>query len=160
MDWSSILGVIGTGATGGIVGMVGAFGSSIFKFFANKQNNKHELAMMDKKGEAAKLGGSFDGLAKSIVAQTSLVTHKWVNDIRSLYRPALTTALLWVSYDLFNQFLAALNDQTVVLAQFFTAGEIVGILQYIVNSIVFSTAAAISWWFGDRAMSPPQWKDR
>lgn len=159
MDWVSLIGSIGSAASGGVLGLVGAGFSAFMKQRQQKVDNKHELALMDQQAKVAKTEGSYNGLVESIKAQATLKTHMWVNDIRSLFRPGLTTALLIVSYSFFWQFLDALGNQDANLAKFFTDGEIVEVLRYIINSLVFSTSTAIAWWFGDRAMNPPQWRN-
>jgi len=144
MDWMTLLGGVTTAASGGVLGMVGAFGSAIIKMFQVKADRMHQLALMKQKVIEAKVIGSYQGLDKSIEAQTNLVTYRWVNALRSLFRPILTVSLLWVSFALFNQFIDALTNQDADMSKYFTAGELLSVVRYIVYSLVFSTATAIA----------------
>jgi len=46
------------------------------------------------------------------------------------------------------------------LLQLFSDGQLANMTRYIVYSMVFSAATATVWWFGDRALTPPNMKAR
>lgn len=162
-----IIGLIGSAASGGIFGVVGAIGGSVMKYFNQKQEQKfkkdeweHEKDLIKIQMEVESQKGSWAGLIESYKSDKEFVdTYKWVNAIKSLYRPFLTTSLVIITYLLFENILGGLKDNN-ILSEIFTGSELKEILRYIVYSIVFSTATAISWWFCERALSPPKIKNR
>jgi hypothetical protein len=78
---------------------------------------------------------SLDALSASIRAEAAYGTsYKWVDAARALVRPALTLGLA--------SFLAA---------AFFAMPEGAADKTYVVDSLVFASVTAITWWFGDRA---------
>ncbi len=169
MNWiGDILSAVGTAASGGIFGAAGAFGSSVVKYFQRKQEQKfekeewvHEADMVRLQMEVASQKGSWDGLKVSYEAEAKhLDTYKWVNAIKSLFRPFLTTCLVVVTYLLFIDILRGLAGEDIALSKIFTGAELKEILRYIVYSLVFSTATAIAWWFCERALAPPGMKNR
>ncbi|MCP4744682.1 MAG: hypothetical protein GY874_00860 [Desulfobacteraceae bacterium] len=96
--------------------------------------------------DAASQKGSWDGLIASYKAdQAPVNNYKWVNAVRSLYRPVLTTGLVIITYLLFHNVLAGLAASDSLLLDIFSGSELKEILRYIVYSIVFSTATAVSW---------------
>lgn len=169
MEWlGDILGVVGSAASGGIFGVLGAIGGSVVKYFQRKQEQEfkkeewaHEHATMRLQMEMASQKGSWDGLKASHLAEVTPVdTYKWVNAIKSLYRPILTSALVLVTYLLFINILDGLAGNNSTLTAIFNGPELKEILRYIVYSVVFSTATAIAWWFCERALQPPGMKNR
>lgn len=169
MDWiTDILGAVGSAASGGVFGAVGAFGSSVVKYFQRKQEQKfekeewtHEKDMFKLNMQATSQKGSWDGLIQSYKAQDKpLDTYKWVNAIKSLFRPFLTISLVVVTYLLFTSILQGLAGNDVALSKVFDSAELKEILRYIVYSIVFSTSTAIAWWFCERALAAPGMKNR
>lgn len=111
--------------------------------------------------EAASQAGSWDGLQASINADAATVdTYKWVNAIKSLYRPFITTVLVVLVYQLFCDIVAGLGGTESVLSDIFTGQELKEIMRYIVYSVVFSASTAVTWWFSERAFQPPGLKNR
>jgi hypothetical protein len=41
-----------------------------------------------------------------------------------------------------------------ILQHIFSPEEISNMLRYLVDTVVFTTATAVTWWFGDRAIQP------
>jgi hypothetical protein len=167
MDWAAILGTaiggVGSAATGGILGIFGSSLGAVAKYFQARQEHKQKKEMLELQMQAVSQQGSWDGLQMSHEsAKSSSDTYKWVNAIRGLYRPLLTTALLVVAYILFCDLLDIVRGSNTndALMKFLTAGEVKELLKYIVYSLVFSTSTAIVWWFGDRAFTPPGLKNR
>lgn len=158
-------GIAGTALTagaGGIFGFLGAGVSAIGKYFQQKQEHKQRKEIMQLEMDAAAQKGSWQGLTASLKeSESSDSNWKIVNAIKSLYRPALTSGLVIVTYLLFRDLMAIFKESgDVVLKGVFTPAEAKGIIVYIVYSMVFSTATAITWWFGDRAFAPPGLKNR
>jgi hypothetical protein len=165
MEWGSILttiaGGVGSAATGGILGLVGSGLGAIVKYFQANQEHKQKLATMRLEMEMMSQEGAWKGLKESIKADAAVAnTYKWVNAVKSLYRPALTTLLVIISYVIFLDILGGMADAGSTISKLFTYAEIKDLLRYIVYSLVFSAATAIVWWFGDRAFVAPELKNR
>lgn len=90
----------------------------------------------------AERGGSWAGLKAAVDADAALpASWPWVAAVRALTRPALTMTL-WGLYTLI--FLCAAGGLLQAqAAQSVIAGA--------VDTISFSAATALTWWFGDRA---------
>ena len=80
--------------------------------------------------------------------------HRWVNDVRSIFRPFLTV-FLWVIAGII---LWKMTDW--VGTGLVTVETSVNLIDYSVKSAIFAASTATVWWFGDRAMSPPGSKGR
>jgi hypothetical protein len=92
--------------------------------------------------EQTQAQGSWAGLTGSIAAEAAIgPSWPWVNAVRALTRPALTV-MLWLLYGLL--FLAAAAG---ALHSDAAASVIAGASE----TISFSAATALTWWFGDRA---------
>lgn len=162
--------------TGGIFGMFGSLLSFGAKYFQAKQDQEFkredrqhekdliELNMksqsheteMELAIEAQK--GSYLGLGASILADSKTKeSWKWVNAVRSLFRPLLTAGLLTISFLIFRDLMDAMDGEGLLS---FDKQEARELLVYIVNSIVFCTTTAIVWWFGERAFTPPGAKNK
>jgi hypothetical protein len=167
----SAIALAGDGLTGGALGAAfGALGSIVnrgFGLFEMREKRKdrqlemshenerwtHEIALGDqarsaKAQEAAQAlalsqsQGSWSGLNVSIQAEAALApSWPWVVAVRTLTRPALTV-LLWLLYAVI--FVAAASG---ALQPEAANGVITGAVQ----TISFSAATALTWWFGDRA---------
>lgn len=86
--------------------------------------------------------GSWAGLKASIEAEAAIApSWPWVAAVRTLTRPALTV-LLWLLYGVV--FIAAATGALQPQA----AGSVIA---GAVDTISFSAATALTWWFGDRA---------
>lgn len=157
LDWGTILGTTSAAASGGIFGVVGSLLGGIFKAYQKKQEHRQQLEMMEMQMKIKSQEGSWSGLTASIAADTSISAnvHTWVNDLRGLYRPFLTTCLVAGSVYVFFMLLSALTDKTAALAQLLTVDEIKAMLRYDVYTIVFLTGTSVGWWFGDRSIQPP-----
>jgi len=173
MDWAAILGTAASVGSGGVFGLVGSLIGSIGKHFQEKQRQdflqkewEHETVLLRLNMEAkaqeteqelaiVSQQGSWAGLSESIKADAAPVkVHIWVNDIKSLFRPFLTIMLWLVSGWIFYSLGKGGFDKWV------TAGETAGLIKYMVYSSFFSASTATTWWFGDRALSPPGHKNR
>jgi hypothetical protein len=92
--------------------------------------------------EQTQAQGSWAGLTGSIAADAAIApSWPWVAAVRALTRPALTV-MLWLLYALL--FLAAAAG---ALHPDAAASVVTGAA----DTISFSAATALTWWFGDRA---------
>lgn len=102
---------------------------------ARADEARQALALSDSRG-------SWAGLKASVEAEALLAPGwPWVAAVRTLTRPVLTV-MLWLLYALV--FLAAASG---ALQPEAAGGVIAGAVQ----TISFSAATALTWWFGDRA---------
>jgi len=177
MDFiGNLLGAGASAMTGGIFGMIGALLSGVAKYFQAKQeqdfkrqDQEHEKNLIELNMKAlahetenelaiASQKGSYLGLGKSLQAESSIgKSYRWVNAIRSLFRPLLTVSLLAISFLIFKDVMDAMDGEGSLS---FDRKEARELLSYIVYSIIFSTSTAIVWWFGERSLMPSRLKDK
>jgi len=173
MELGDIFGIGASVASGGIFGLVGSIIGTASKYFHNRQQQAfekekwtHETSLLKLQMQAgaeeteqevalASQQGSWQGLAESYKAVAAIgQTHGWVNDIRALFRPALTLILWalagWIFYQIGRQ----------NFSQWLQQGDEQALVQYMVYTVFFSSSTATAWWFGDRALSPPKYKHR
>jgi len=175
MDWIELLGLGASAASGGLFGVLGAaFGSWMKhkerqqKAIEQKAEREHELKLIELRMQSTSQEGAWDGLTTSIHAQMELDKHQTnlplVVAIKSLFRPFLTLclwgAVAWLMHlvlmgSLQNYLSMASQAQTI-----FSSAEIVSLVRYVVYSTVFSATTATTWWFGERALSLPDVKNR
>jgi hypothetical protein len=181
MEWASLLtGTLTSAASGGILGFLGSAVGGVMKYFQTRQQHKHEQAkwaheaiLLDKEHarnreedehELTMLSeqGSWEGLNASIQSESGIGdTYKWVNAIRALFRPALTTGLVVIAFIIFKDLSAMLTTlEPSAFTGILTPEEARALLVYDVNALVFSASTAVVWWFGDRAFAPPGMKNR
>jgi len=122
---------------------------------AHAQETEQELAIVSQRG-------AWEGLAASQQADAAISAnvHTWVNDVRALFRPVLTTGLVVLVYMIFRDLLAALGAERSMLGAVLAESEVQEILRYVIYSVAFSASTAVVWWFGDRAFAPPSMKGR
>lgn len=163
--------LLADGLTGGALGAAfGALGSILNRgigiFEMRERRRDRQLELLHEKerwahetalGEQARSGraeearqalalaerqGSWAGLKASLEAEAALAASwPWVAAVRTLTRPVLTV-LLWLLYALI--FLIAATGGLEPQA----AGSVIS---GAVETISFSAATALTWWFGDRA---------
>jgi hypothetical protein len=175
VDWLDILGLGASAASGGLFGVIGsAFGAWMKlkerkqKAIEQKEERDHELKLIELQMQMKSQDGAWSGLTTSLQAQVELDKHQtnmpWVVAMKSLFRPFLTLSLwlavMWLTYLVLTGSLQtysalASSDQTI-----FTSAEIVSLIKYVVYSTVFSATTATTWWFGERALSLPEMKNR
>tara|TARA_R110000850_G_scaffold93465_7_gene197723 strand:- start:5004 stop:5522 length:519 start_codon:yes stop_codon:yes gene_type:complete len=172
MEWlGDLLGTGASVASGGLFGLLGSVVGVFAKTYQEKQRQEwetkqqaYELQLLDMQmkqraqeteHELAIVAqeGSWQGMSSSQeMAMSGGETHMWVNDIKSLFRPALTLTLWIISLYLFT----SLANDSKMLSQ----PEVDELMKYMVYSIFFSASTATVWWFGDRALAPPGLKNR
>ena len=180
MEWADLLGTAASAASGGIFGFVGSIFGGVSKYFQRKQELAFEREKWDREERMFKLtldakqqdaenelaiiaqDGSWKGLvASQQSAAQEAPSYLWVNALKSLFRPALTTTLLGCTMVLFFALLGEFTNPVAdSLTSLFTLDEAREMLKYIVNSVVFTSCTAVIWWFGDRAFAPPGMKNR
>lgn len=183
MEWldglTSVLGFAASAAGGGIFGLIG---SGLTAFFKHKKEvadhklrmeekredrahiykmhelnaqdkreaDEHELAVVSQAGSYAGLKASYDAVAKQDV-------HRIINDIRSLFRMALTAGLVVIVVYIFDTLTTVSGEAWKAVLSEEGRRELV---VYIVYSTVFTAFTCVMWWFGDRALAPPKAKHR
>lgn len=184
MDWadliSTILGGPAAAAAGGVFGLLGSAVGAWLKLRQARQEHEFakdrwgyetdllKLQMEGKRDEwenelaVAQTEGSWSGLAQSYAAERKAgESYRWVNAIKDLYRPCLTSGLVVLAWLIFNDLMGWVSGQnTSEMAEVFGPEQIITILQYIVYSLVFAASTSVVWWFGDRAFAPPGQKNR
>jgi len=153
MDILSILGTTASAASGGLFGLLGNVATKVLGIFEAKQAftektaewaheiDLQKLQMQAKTAETeqeiqiASSQGSWSGLDDSLKAEGSIgASYPWVNAVRALVRPALTTGLCGF-----------------LCAAFFALAPGDIDRAYVADSLVFAAVTSIVWWFGDRA---------
>lgn len=167
---SDIFGLSASAASGGLFGFVGSVVGQVSKYFQEKQRQEWEkkkweheesllkLQMQSKQLETeAELAiiaqeGSFKGLETSIQDSSHSVSD-WVSDLKGVFRPALTLILWALASFVFFEIINSVTD-------FLSTKEKNELVKYMVYSIFFTACTATAWWFGDRALTPPQFKNK
>ncbi len=159
---------VGTSAlSGGVFGLLGTALGRLIGVWENRQTLGHERARWaheiklhelqlqagaaETERELAVLAasGSFAGLEESLRAETSLnSSYKWVDAVRALVRPVLTSTL-WALYLFVFVMISNGNVEAYLDAE--AARDLVG---YFIANVAFAATAATLWWFGDRAPKP------
>jgi len=170
----AILDILGLGASvasGGVFGLIGAGIGVAGKYFTKKQEMKeralertHELFLMKEQRETraaetenelaiTSLEGSYSGLKESIKADAlaSKGASQWVVDMKAMFRPVLTVIMVLLSAVVFL---------TMTKAGWISSEESIDLTKYMIYSIFFTSSTCVIWWFGDRALSPPEFKHK
>jgi hypothetical protein len=173
MEWlNELLGVGVSAASGGVFGLL----ASVVGVFAKSKQEKQRQSWEEKKWEyevkllemqakaaneeterelaVSSQEGSYNGLQMSINSDTAISnTHKWVQDVRALFRPFLTVGLWASTIYIFTRI-------TNMPVESLNPAEADELISYMVVSVVFSCTTATAWWFGDRALTPPSMKNQ
>lgn len=174
MELLDILGAGASVASGGIFGIIGAaFGAwnkakeKALELKERMADRQHEKDMFRLNMEGKSQDGSWTALETSLRAEASTnvaTNYRWVSAIKALFRPFITTAL-WgmVALEMYmlqsgvlTKFLSTAIDSQAL----FDPTEIVSIAKYIIYSTVFSATTATTWWFGERSLTLPEFKNR
>jgi len=173
MGLTELLGLGATAASGGLFGVLGAAFGGWMKLKERKNiavekiaERAHELKLIEMNMQVRSQEGSWDALRvthQSEVAVNGQENYKWVIAMKSLFRPFLTL-VLWVLVALqlsiiltgnMQEYLKLAGDGTILSRE-----ELLSLIRYIVYSTVFSATTATTWWFGERALSLPEMKNR
>lgn len=136
------------------------YNRELYKMQGERQLQEHENDV-----EMARVEMSGAGLLASINADAALSENSppWVNAVKSLFRPFITTllivahvAMMFVLWNTLATGYATTERQGLALV--FTAGEIVLLFKYSLESLVFASTTSLTWWFGDRGFAPPKLK--
>lgn len=114
----------------------------------------HELAMADKQLERSQVEGDIAiGEAEVIAFQESLKSQgkttgiKFVDAIKGLMRPLLTTYLIIVASVVAFKLHALTGFQSIAPT------ELLATYTGVIDQLLFLTSAAVTWWFGSRPSS-------
>lgn len=180
MDWIDLLGAGASAASGGIFGLVGSVFGSVFKYFKAKQDMQfeqlrwaHEDKLLEMQMQAKIIesehelavvaqSGSWSALKESMAKLTAAgESYKWVNAIKDLFRPFITTMLAILAYVIFYDLMQMFEaSERSALGMVFTPEQAVELITYIVYSMIFASTTSLVWWFADRAFAPPGMKNR
>lgn len=175
MDWlGDLIGVGANVASGGVVGIIGSLAGGVVKLFqaraerkAREQEMAHELRLLDMQQKARReeteqelllAQATSDGAARAAsydLGMERASTYRWIDGLRSLFRPFLTLALWGLSGWIFVLTIQVLDNDGGRLASLFSFAEAADLIRYQVQNIVFCASMATAWWFGDRALTPP-----
>ena len=169
-----VMDLIGGVASGGLFGLIGSIVGVGAKWLQERQRQdwqretwNHEARLIDlnmqsraaeTENELKIVLGQAD--ADQRVASYGLVmhdagrVHRWVNDVRSLFRLFLTV-FLWVIAGAILWMLGYWVSVGLI-----TVDTSLDLIEYSVKSAIFAASTATVWWFGDRAMAPPGAKGR
>lgn len=175
MEWLDLLGLGASAASGGLFGVLGAAFGAWMKLKERKQKaieqkdqREHEIRLIELQKELNSQDGAWQNLRTSIEAERELVKATTnlpiVQAIKSLFRPFLTL-FLWLAVGVemhlvltgvLSEYIQSAQDQS----KLFSLEEMTNLVRYIVYSTVFSATTATTWWFGERALSLPEMKNR
>ena len=163
-----LTGLLSAGS-GGIFGGIMAIGTSFMKARAAKADHERMMEMklfdlkavasghFDKMEELKQLSSS-SGLIASISADKMVGISPWAANLKTLFRPFLTTILIGIAVYIFTVLLSAYRGQANLASELFDAQMISDLLRYAVTSLIFAATTSVSWWFGERALTPPRSK--
>jgi len=151
MGFLELIGSVLTGGATGLIGSILSKGIGLFEAYQERKNMQlefeHELALLDRQ---AKLKAQETENALAIAnAETAASLreasyrhdtrtgrpHNWVIDTLRLIRPVLTILLIGLTWFIYS----TIADATVQME--------------ITASILYMTASAVTWWFGDRSLN-------
>ena len=161
-----ILGILGSAGGGAVTGVFGAIVSGVFQTLNAKTDIKkkelelqHEVKLQELQFQARKdeTENERQIAADSLTAEayTAAIKHDvalgkadgvwgWVNSVRALMRPFLTVVMLsltgYITYVLFSGGLHAFIGET----------KVAELVEYIVNTVVYTTTTIVLFFFGAR----------
>ena len=181
MDWAGdIVGALASAASGGLFGLLGSLIGVGAKWLQERQRQAWERAKWDHEDTMLRLQmearaaeteqelvivsqqGSWASMEASHQADVAVSAnvHAWVNDVRSLFRPALTIGLVVLCYVVFHDLMNALANRDSLLGAILAEAEVKDLVRYMVYSVFFAGSTSVVWWYGDRAMTPPAGRAR
>lgn len=164
-----VLGGLINASSGGIFGGIMALAGGFMK--GREKSKQHgrdmDLAKLQieadnkthiRNMEASRENASANAFLASIKDDQSSNAPGWASGIKAIFRPFLTTMLLFIAAYIFYTLSGALRGDASVISGIFTADEISTMLRDTVRMLQFSASASISWWFGERCMMSPRSK--
>ena len=149
--------LLATVLSGGATGIIGSVFGGVFKWLDRREEAKeaaaqraHELALQDLqiKAHSAETEQELLIIQSESDQQRVLASYElgrgvptalWASNVKSMVRPTLTFVLILLTACIyFTLEVDAVVDGFALKA-------------YIINTIVYTTSAAVLWWFGDRA---------
>lgn len=165
--WKEAIDFVGLGASvasGGLFGLLGSVIGVGAKWLQRREariqaREEHQMRIetMKVQMEITAQQGSWNGLTASQQAETAInsqPTYKWVVAAKSLFRPVLTLTLWAIAAYLFIRIVDG------SLKEWFDAKEVQDLVRYMIYTTFFAASTATVWWFGDRALNPPELKNR
>lgn len=153
--------------SGSVFGAVGALASAVLKIFEQQQDHKfqkdkweHEKQLLALQLKANSQEKSWDALVAGTLKPEPAPSYRWVNAVRSLFRPVLTLVLLGLTCVLYFSMLSAIKHIGHGLNGIFTLSQLQEAVRYILMSLTFTAATAATWWFCERSLLPPGLKNR
>ena len=143
---------------GGLLGLFTSAFPAIIGYFKQKQDNAHELAMMDKQIEAQKVTsenqlkavdvqGGWDEIKALITAQAQPSGVKWIDAISQSVRPVIT----YLFFDMYCAVKVACFVTIMHAGQDVAWTEALKLIWTEEDGALF--AAIMAYWFGSRAMA-------
>lgn len=176
MEWlADIGGLLASGASGGVFGLLGGVFKFATGYLEKREARKWQREKWDREERLQRLEmergdretenelrivsqkGSWEGMAISHKADAAMNKHtpRWAIAICKLYRPALTTFMIVLVYLIWTD----LVSQTGIVASM-DGAQVHELIRYMINSVVFTGMACVSWWVSERAVTPPGLKHR
>ena len=175
-DVGMLAGLVGNVATGGLFGLAGSLIGVVAKGFHAKQAAKerasereHELTLIrismeqgqhETEDELQILKMQNQGRAKEASYTTSIAVagvSQWVNNVRALFRPLLTVLLNIAAIAVLFYLV---NSAEKLSAYLLLDTPVSSLVSYTIQSLFFASSTATVWWFGDRALTPPELKHK
>jgi hypothetical protein len=170
--------LIGTAASvgsGGLFGILGSGIGQISKYFQKKQervfqrekwNHEKDLLQINMRAKQQETEqelaivsqqGSWQGLDTSIEADAMLKPiSDWAIDAKALFRSFITIMMWIIAFIVFYMIVTGVEE----LTKWFTQVELKELIKYMVYTIFFTASTATLWWFADRSLTPPEFKNR
>lgn len=172
MDWlTDGLGLLANAASGGVFGLLGSLIGVGAKWLQEKQRQSwqrevwqqearlQEMQMraraQETEQELAIAAAETDAAVRQASYRHAMPARSespWAANLRTAFRPLLTTALVVCTVVIFFRLMDELHQGAALTFAGIDAGDLVA---YIVYSTVFAATTAVTWWFGDRAFTPP-----
>lgn len=166
---SDIIGLLGAAGGGGLTGILGTVFGRAFGFFEKKQQNEHDLKLMefkvrqndheltvlDREFQHEKELQSINMKAQAMETEREIslvnVSGSWAGMDSSLkHDSAIGQASLWV----INTIRLVRPCLTVMLWLIVVVLVKMGAAQSYIEAAIYAASAATLWWFGDRAPKP------
>ena len=171
--FETILSILSSGGIGAVVGLIGSFATKYveFKVLDRKLRNEkelaeirireleleqsHALALADKQIDIAQAEGAIQqdiaamDAFKESQREVSIKYGTWIDNLRGAMRPIITIFLMIVSVYLTWKVWLIVDGLGGMERK-----DVFSLFKYLIESSVFLTITAVTWWFGTR---PSEW---